>query len=131
MGFLKNSGFQPLIRKQGIGIFLETNDSDSKNLLELLRHCNISYYVLTKDERIKLILTYLLQYEGYTTMDALSEEARVSRGTISADLKHIKKWLSVRNIELISSTNKGVISKLTPFAKIPGERKQIVNNLFC
>ncbi|MBU3209304.1 BglG family transcription antiterminator [Clostridium algidicarnis] len=109
--FLKDKALPPLIRKQGMGVSIKISDSDSKKLLDLLSGYNISYYALTKGERLKLILTYLLQCDGYTTIDALAEETKVSRGTISSDLKEIKQWLSVRNIRLLSVTNKGIILK--------------------
>ncbi|WP_032122612.1 BglG family transcription antiterminator [Clostridium amazonitimonense] len=109
--FLKENSLPSLIRKQNMGIFIELSDEDKKKLLELLSEYNMSYYALSKEERMTLIITYLLQCESYTTIDALAEKTKSSRSTISKDLKDIRKWLNARGIKLISSTKKGIAVK--------------------
>ncbi|MBU5592536.1 BglG family transcription antiterminator [Clostridium sp. MSJ-4] len=109
--FLKQNSLPSLIRKQNMGIFIQLSDEDNKKLLELLSEYNMSYYALSKEERMTLIITYLLQCESYTTIDALAEKTKSSRSTISKDLKDIRKWLNARGIKLISSTKKGIAVK--------------------
>ncbi|MFW5794883.1 MAG: BglG family transcription antiterminator [Bacillota bacterium] len=115
--FLIENNFEKLIRKPKMGIKLNDEISKSK-LIENISYEKGTYsYVLSPDERIKIILCELLQRKDYITTKELSEILMVSRSTVINDLKKVKKWLKDRDIQFISLPNYGL--------KIKGEEKKI------
>ena len=109
--FLRKNKLPLLKRKQNLGITLNLKNQEKEKILDLLGEYNLSYYALSKKERIYIILSELLQTDNYITIDYLAEKTKTSRSTISNDLKHIKAWLKHRDIELITATKKGISVK--------------------
>ena len=73
-----------------------------QKVLELLEGINSYDYVLTPQEREKMILTELFQAKDYMTIDEMASLLSVSRGTVVNDLKAVRKWLSKHELMLES-----------------------------
>ncbi|NLZ53064.1 MAG: BglG family transcription antiterminator, partial [Thermoanaerobacteraceae bacterium] len=77
-------------------------------LLKLLESISSYNYVLTPEERKKMILTELFQAKEFTTIDEMARLLSVSRGTIVKDLKTVRNWLSKHGLKLKSLRRFGI-----------------------
>ncbi|TDO94174.1 BglG family transcriptional antiterminator [Halanaerobium saccharolyticum] len=93
-------------RKQGIGIYLESNAKDK--LTEIL-DLEIEYHrAYTPEERQHIILKELLAREEPIIVKEFEINLDVSEGTIIKDLNKVEKWLAKRDLELIRKPNYGI-----------------------
>lgn len=77
----------------------------------IIENSDITNYKLNKSERIILELLYLCFNTKFLTVDELCHSLMVSRGTILADLKSLKKQLYGTGIKIVSLTNHGYTIK--------------------
>lgn len=115
--YLEKNNISKLKRKSNFGIKLIVNFDEKDKLMQSLKTINIYNYVLSKDERKKLILIELIQQSGYITINQLADKIMVSRGTLIKDLDNVKKWLQKFGVELQSLSKHGV--------KIYGDEKNL------
>lgn len=78
---------------------------------DLINNTNLATYRLNKKERTILELLNLSFANKYVTVDELCNVLKVSRGTILADLKMLKKELRRKSIKIIAFTNHGFMIK--------------------
>ena len=78
--FLKDKGLPQLIRKPGSGIEYTPSYHRKIKILKLLESIGSYNYVLTPEERKKLILTELFQAKGFNTIEEMANLLCVSRG---------------------------------------------------
>lgn len=117
--FLNENNIHPLERKPNVGIIITLTDEEKYRLKETLKTVDAVTYVLSQDERKKLIFLELIQHEGYVTIDQLADKLMVSRGTLTSDIKNVRKWLEEYNLELRSVSKHGI--------RISGDEKKIRN----
>lgn len=62
----------------------------------------------TQTDRVRYLLTYLLDHPEYVKLDELSEALYVSRNTLTADLKRVEYFLHMYHLELERRPNHGI-----------------------
>ncbi|NLN41777.1 MAG: BglG family transcription antiterminator [Clostridiales bacterium] len=115
--FLKDNGLPQLMRKPGSGIEYSPSYYQRLKILGLLESIGSYNYVLTPEERKKLILTELFQAKDFITIEDISNLLSVSRGTVVNDLKEVRKWLAKHELKLKSAPRYGI--------KIVGSEKDL------
>lgn len=115
--FLYSHGLPYLIRKPHLGVQFSPTAENRNRAMTLLAGMNNYQYVLSPEERKKLILIELLQSQNYVTIEKLSELLAVSRGTIVNDLKKVREWLNNQGLTLDTSRKYGI--------RINAEEKEI------
>jgi len=106
--FLKDNGLPQLTRKPGSGILYSPSHYERLKILNLLESMGSYNYVLTPDERKKLILTELFQAKDFVTIEEMADLLCVSRGTVVNDLKDVRKWLLKHDLKLKSLPRFGI-----------------------
>lgn len=96
------------IEYHGRNVDLEASNEELNRFLRYIDEENDIKYQFSPEERKKYILIELLFSKDFVTLDDLADRAKVSRGTIIADIKEIKKWLKVDQIRLEGSAHKGM-----------------------
>lgn len=91
--WLKMNNFIPLIRKPRKGIYLDIYKIDFERLKELLDQNDYINYVLSPDERIKIILLTLLNNSSKVYIKSLADKLVVSKSTIVNDVNAGEKIL--------------------------------------
>ncbi|MFV0381654.1 MAG: BglG family transcription antiterminator [Breznakia sp.] len=79
--------------------------------VEQVNHLSFNdYYVykMSAKERLLFILLRLLHQHDYTTIQKLSDELFVSRGTINSDLAQLKIWCEEHHVEFQSKKSRGI-----------------------
>ena len=113
-----------LMKKPGVGVWLELNSKQKKELCAWLKE-NLDNSPLSPEKRKQFILKKLLQSENeYLTIESLVKDTQVSRTTIYNDIKKIENWLNNYQLELKKKKHYGL--------KITGSEKawrKAVSNL--
>lgn len=105
-----------LIKKRGVGVWLEIEQTDKIELKKSLSNNNKYNFVLSPTDRQQHILkSLLLKNKGKTTMQALADEMYVSKTTIYKDLDNVEAWLNRQNLKLLRKRYYGL--------EIQGEEK--------
>lgn len=115
--FLIEHELPKLLRKPNVGISFSKDADNRDKVIALLKNMNYYSYVLSKEERIKILISELLSQKEYTTIEKLGNKVMVSRNTIKKDLVEMKKWLKNYEIGIIASQNRGL--------KVAGQEKNI------
>lgn len=99
--WLEERGIE-LIRKRGVGVWLEIDHSNKIELNRELANKNKYIFALSPAGRQQHILqSLLLKNRGKTTMQALADEMYVSKTTIYKDLDKVEEWLNKQDLKLI------------------------------
>lgn len=88
-----------------------------EKVLSLLNGIDSYNYVLSPEERQKVILSELFQTKDFLTIKYLAEVLSVSRGSVINDLKKVRKWLKAQNLEMESLPRYGI--------KVKGKEKDL------
>lgn len=94
-----------LIKKTGVGVWLEIDDLRRRQFLQSLGRVNNYTEQLSPYQREQYILRLLLQFDSKYTAQSLAEELYVSRATVYKDLKEVEKWLVKYNLTLERERN--------------------------
>lgn len=106
--YLKEMGLEGLTRRPNEGVSISIKNGDIEILSKALDGINCYDYVMSQDERVHYIICELLRKDEYTTINSMANKMFVSRGTISNDLKEVKKIFEKNKIKLESIKGKGV-----------------------
>jgi transcriptional antiterminator/mannitol/fructose-specific phosphotransferase system IIA component (Ntr-type) len=106
--FLMDNNLPQLARKPNCGVQFPGSSELKEKALSLLEGIDSYNYVLSPEERQKVILSELFQAKDYITIEHLAEVLSVSRGSVINDLKKVKEWLIDQNLELESSPRYGI-----------------------
>lgn len=106
--FLVEHQLPKLLRKPNMGISFSKDADDRNKTSSLLKNLNYNSYILSKEERIKVLISELLSQKEYTTIEKLGDKVMVSRNTIKKDLIEVKKWLENYGIKILASPKKGL-----------------------
>jgi len=106
--FLMDNKLPQLMRKPNCGVEFPGPSELKEKALSLLVSIDTYNYVLSPEERQKVILSELFQAKDYMTIEHLAEMLCVSRGSVINDLKKVKGWLKDQNLELESSPRYGI-----------------------
>ncbi len=97
-----------IIRKRGVGVWLEADEERRKILMKEFSNHKDNYQSLSPEKRRQLILKYLLQVDERTTIQELADELYVSRTTVFKDLDKVEEWLSRYNLNLERKRRYGI-----------------------
>lgn len=104
-GLLRENGLNELQLKSG-GIVCR--EDDFEKLLPFLSDRDFYTYKLSKEERVNVAVSLLVNSAGYITLSAIADSLFVSRATVINDLESIKKYVKDGNLEVLSHPNKGL-----------------------
>lgn len=62
----------------------------------------------SKEDRVEFILNYLIELDGFITLDSLADEMCVGRTTLVNDFQYVEKVLASYNLNLIKKQNTGM-----------------------
>ncbi len=100
-----------LVKKPGVGIWLNIKVENRKNLLAKVSKLEKYKDSVSPEKRKEFILKYLLYQDEKYTMQDLADKLFVSRSTIYKDLEQIEKWLKKYNLNLERRQNYGIYVK--------------------
>jgi len=114
--FKKMLGKVNLIRKPGVGIYLEGTDENIQKLNKRFNSYNIDLEVSNtscndKNIRKNLILIDLFKAVGPISTSLLADEHYISKSSIDNDLNNIESQLNVNDIMLVRKQNVGIYLK--------------------
>lgn len=104
-----------VIRKRGVGVWLEIDDEYSRKLQNELYQQQESYQSFSPNKRKQLILKYLLQADKKFTIQELADKLYVSRNTVYKDLDKVEEWLNKYDLNLKRKRRYGI--------RVEGEEK--------
>lgn len=113
--YLKEIEIPMLFRKPNFGIELILTEVQKSKVMQ--GDVDTYKYVLSQNERIKVIIFELIQEEGFITIKNLADKLYVSRGTIIKDLIQVKEWLKKNKLKLVSFKSHGI--------KVSGDEKYL------
>lgn len=85
----------------------------------------------TSDERVRFILSYLLNHDAYIKLDDLSLLLYISRNTVTADLKRAESILGEYHLTIHRRPNHGIRLEGSEFDRRICMAKQIIREDFC
>ncbi|MDR3588195.1 MAG: BglG family transcription antiterminator [Negativicutes bacterium] len=115
--WLKSNMLPQLVRKPNRGVEFVRDSQSRQNALARLGGRDFRYYVLSAQERTKVIIAELLQKKDYVTIDQLAEKVAVSRSTMINDLAGVKGWLTGYGLQLVPLRRYGM--------RVVGEEKDL------
>lgn len=115
--FLSENNLEVLDRKPSVGISYKVSPQELKKISSVFNDIDNYDYAMSQEERVKYIICELLQNNNFITIDKLSEELSVSKGTILKDIEFCKEWMEKNSLKLKSIRGKGM--------KAVGEEKHL------
>lgn len=103
-----NCGEVNFINKPGYGVEIVASQEKKKELLDLINCLDDCDIVLSRQQRIHIILLYLLVVEEPISTKQLVEVENFSRSTLFKDICEIEAWLGKYNILLKRKSAKGL-----------------------
>ncbi|KIR02968.1 Phosphotransferase system, lactose/cellobiose-specific IIB subunit:PRD [Lachnospiraceae bacterium TWA4] len=95
-----------IVRKKGIGVWIEASDENKKQLQLSLKNSQNDWS--DKHVRRKYLTLELLKNKEPRKIFAYANQFNVSESTISKDLKEIEKWFHDSHLEIIKKGGYGV-----------------------
>ncbi|MGI5967161.1 BglG family transcription antiterminator [Anaerotruncus rubiinfantis] len=104
--WLAGFGHAPITRVPSVGVFL--GDADGMVRMRL-KTGNANNYIMSSQERVRVIIGMLLTGETKTSITAIAEKLQVSGATISNDIQKVKKWMDDYGIRMVSKPHMGIL----------------------
>ena len=99
-----------LEKKNNVGCWFEDPQKATETLnTDFNNPDEPSWRILSKEERVKKIISMLLLNNDYLTTEDISYELDVSRSTIVRDLEDAEEWFKQRNIEVEKKPRWGIL----------------------
>lgn len=111
-GFLVKKGFKYFERQYNRGIKLVRSEGLEEFLKDFINRDSESsryHYSFSKDERIKLIATKLLQSNQPVNISYFESKLSISKNTVLKELDMLDEWLADRGLELVRKPKLGII----------------------
>ncbi|NLK98023.1 MAG: transcription antiterminator [Epulopiscium sp.] len=113
--WLSSNGYR-LDKKKGTGIRLKADESQKKNILQILEGQKVEKVFLA-EERHPLILSELLFNGEIIKMYYFAHLFDITEGTVRSDLEKVEEWLQKYNLQIVKKRGLGIY--------IEGEEKNI------
>lgn len=107
--YLRKHNINEIEKKPNSPIKLNITEKEKEEIEELIKNINIQTYILSNSERCGLLLYELLSLNNECTYSYLQDKLGVSKSTIVSDLKKAKEWLKQYNLNIVKSSNKGIL----------------------
>lgn len=98
----------PLIHKPYIKFADEDRTKIVNSIIKELDKKESEGHYCTHEQRVDMIILFLMFAKGYTTIDWFCQQLMASRSTVKKDLEDVKEWLYKRMIFLESKSNWGI-----------------------
>lgn len=95
-----------LVKKQGLGIKLKTNEKEMKLLDNMLQPGNVR--TLDYADRLVEIIRHLIFSDMELTIQYLADQLYESRSTILSDLDWVNGWLGEYDLHLLKTQRRGI-----------------------
>jgi transcriptional antiterminator len=95
-----------LVKKQGLGIKLETNEKEMKLIDKMLQPGNVR--TLDYADRLVEIIRHLIFSDTELTIQYLADQLYESRSTILSDLDWVNGWLGEYDLHLLKTQSRGI-----------------------
>ncbi|MFC3885674.1 BglG family transcription antiterminator [Bacillus songklensis] len=128
--FLEENSEAALIRKPGLGVYLDIEDHEKTRLFNKLHLANNPAKHESNEERVLEIAYQLLMTVKPVTAQDLASQYFVNKAVIKKDLDKIEKWLNNLDLTLVSKQRVGLTvegnenNKRTALARL----SQLINN---
>ena len=96
------------INKPGYGVEVVASQQKKNDLLEIINSLEDCDLVLSRKQRIRIMLLYLLTSNEPVATKKVSEMENFSRSTIFKDIKGVERWLDRFDIKLLKRSAKGL-----------------------
>ncbi len=96
------------INRPGYGIEVVASQQTKSDLLEQINTMEGGDIVLSRKQRVRIILLYLLTSESPLTAKHVAEVEEFSRSTLFKDIRDIESWLEGYQIKLLRRSAKGL-----------------------
>ena len=96
------------INKPGYGVEIVASQEKKNNLLDTINQLEDCDIVLSRQQRMRIILLYLLVVEEPISTKQLVEVEEFSRSTLFKDIRDIETWLNRFGLQLIRKSAKGL-----------------------
>ena len=96
------------INKPGYGVEVVASQQKKNDLLETINALEDCDLVLSRKQRIRIMLLYLLTASEPVSAKKVSEVENFSRSTIFKDIQGVESWLGRFNIQLLKRSAKGL-----------------------
>ena len=96
--WLESNNIDPLIQERGKGLLI--NKQQSLAIQKVLNQTNDSLLVYTPEERVMIMICYIIVRDHPLYIDDFIQECQVSRNTIINDLKSVDNLLSKYSLNL-------------------------------
>ncbi len=96
------------INRPGYGVEVVASQEKKRNLLEIINNLEDCDIVLSRQERVRIILLYLLLVEEPISTKQLVEVEDFSRSTLFKDICEVEAWLSNFGLKLQRKSAKGL-----------------------
>lgn len=96
------------INKPGYGIEVVASQQNKDELLQRINGLDDCDIILTKKQRVRIILLYLLTSDEPVAAKQVSEVEEFSRSTIFKDIREVEEWLACYHIRLSRQSAKGL-----------------------
>ena len=106
--WLTCGGDLKFINKPGYGIEIVASQEKKSELLSRINALDDCDIVLSRQQRMRIILLYLLVVEEPISTKQLVEVENFSRSTLFKDIREIEAWLERYNIQVIRKSAKGL-----------------------
>ena len=115
--FLKSQELRECLEyAEGTVAFVGTQQDKAK-LLDSVVDNEFYLYRLSPSERTQIIFLLLLTRNDYCTLNELTEKFNASRTTLLKDMEQVKQTLSLYDLSLAPSMNKGYLLRIEEFQR--------------
>lgn len=97
-----------IINKPGYGIEVVASQQTKDGLLERINGLDDCDIILTRQQRIRIILLYLLTTLEPVAAKEISEVEEFSRSTLFKDIRGVEEWLARYNIRVVRQSARGM-----------------------
>jgi activator of the mannose operon (transcriptional antiterminator) len=94
-----------------VGVYIEAEAATRRKLLNEIRAPEAGQLLLTKDERIRLLVLRLLLAHTPLSVGTLRRQLGMSRSSLFRDLAEARKWLKERGLCVRTRRGKGVLAQ--------------------
>ncbi|MGM7724013.1 BglG family transcription antiterminator [Metabacillus sp. Hm71] len=106
--FLNEHSAAKLVRKPGLGVYIEIDEVEKTQLFQMLQETNSMQKDDEESYRVMQITYQLLMSKSPVSAQELADKHYVNKSVIKKDLDMIEKWLDQKGLNLVSKQKVGV-----------------------
>ncbi|MBU5454744.1 BglG family transcription antiterminator [Caproiciproducens sp. MSJ-32] len=107
--FLKENNFKQIDKKPNSPLKFIISEEEKIRLNKLIKEFNENKYIFSNEERLNILIYEILSSNKECSYSDLMDKLRVSKTTISSDIRKVKEYLKNFNLKIVKISNKGFI----------------------